>query len=309
MEITYKLIEPLIENSQVDGSTIYCQFRTPNGRIIESSARLRQSNSVTGKMQRKATRLVTNRARRSASRLTRSMLGGGLLGRLGSQLIRDAGSNENLGIQKYSSEDKRIATLAAFQKVEEYFDFDRSSNNWKAPVTLSNKPKDRLSLFEKQVKKTPVETHYDKEILARMLVELANADNNISKEEKEFLASLIGPEIGHLDDLLKKDPISQIECEEVDDKVKKTIYMMAWVMALIDLDLDPNEKEILMEYADMFDFSEDDKNELIRNAQFYMVENSINVSISRSDLYDLADKLELSHDDAERCLIDIKKRM
>lgn len=316
MEITYAHIEQLIVRQEVDGSMVHCEFRTPKGQILESSARIRRSRSMEGRMKRKVTQLVTNRTRQQVSRMARSLLGGGMLGRIGSQLIRESSSNESLGINNHTNEEKRTAVLEAFQKVQNYFDFDEVSGTWKAPIVSTkirkrdnNKPKDRLSLFEKQVKKAPITSHYDKEILARILVELANADGEISKEEKEFLTSLIDPKLGHIDDFLEKDPISQIECEEVTAAVKETIYMMAWVMSLIDLELDEAEKDILMEYADMFGFSKEKTQELTKKAKFYIIETTVEPSISRNDLYELADTIELARDEAERALIDIKKRL
>jgi uncharacterized tellurite resistance protein B-like protein len=334
---TYNLIEPLLVNSQIEGSRIYCSFRTPSGEIIESFGKLSRPKSMEGKIRKQLTRTATRSARRIATRSVRSVLGGGMFGRMGSQIVRSMVSTDNIsdGGVSYGSAEKQAGILAAFEKVADRFNLDENSGQWQeaAPMPGNSTPSRRKkikighrgakkepkysyssdaaiagSLFENQLKKAPIENNFDKEITARILTELANADGKISREEKSFLAEIIPPEIGTINELLERDPVSQIECEEVSEPVKETIFMLAWTVALSDFSIDPEEVEILSEYAEMLGLTEDRQEGLIRAAKYNMLENVIDRSTARAELFDLSTKLELSNDDAERCLIDLKKR-
>ena len=109
--------------------------------------------------------------------------------------------------------------------------------------------------------------------------------------------------------MAKADPVSKVEAEEVTQGVKATIYMMAWVIALIDLEMDPVEEELLMEYADVFGLPDNRREELIKFAKFYVMEQNIDPDEPREDLFQVADKIKLNHDDAERCRIAYKRRV
>ncbi|MGK0363308.1 MAG: putative tellurite resistance protein B-like protein [Saprospiraceae bacterium] len=334
---SYNLIEPLLVNSQIEGSRIYCTFRTPSGDIIESFGKLGRPNSIEGKVRKQLTRTATRSARRIATRSVRSVLGGGMFGRMGSQIVRSMVSTDNVGDGgvSYGSAEKQAGILAAFEKVADRFNLDENSGEWReaAPMPTSAPPAGRKkikighraakkepkysyssdaaiagSLFENQLKKAPVENGYDKEITARILTELANADGKISREERNFLGEIIPTEIGTINQLLERDPVSQIECEEVSEPVKETIFMLAWTVALSDFSIDREEVELLSEYAEMLGLSTDKQEDLIRAAKYNMLENVIDTSTVRAELFDLATKLELSNDAAERCLIDLKKR-
>ena len=91
--------------------------------------------------------------------------------------------------------------------------------------------------------------------------------------------------------------------------VKGTIYMFAWVIALVDLHSDAVEEELLMEYADVFGLTDVRREELIKIAKYFVLERNIDPDIPREDLFTYADKIKLSHDDAERCRIQYKRRI
>ena len=163
-------------------------------------------------------------------------------------------------------------------------------------------------MFERQLSAYPVTNKYDKEILSRMLVEVANVDGNISEEERSFMESFIPTEIGTINSLLRWDKLSEVECEEVSAPVKKTIYMLAWINAMVDYEIDPDEKTKLMEFAEMLGLSDSDTREMIKASKYYILENAFGEELNRSELFELADCLQLAHDEAERCLIQYKKR-
>ncbi|MBK6622492.1 MAG: TerB family tellurite resistance protein [Saprospirales bacterium] len=166
-----------------------------------------------------------------------------------------------------------------------------------------------MSAVEEQIGKSPLSTRFDREVLARILVELASADGEIESAEQEFLESVVGAEFGSINELMAMEPVSPVECEELNPGVRETIYLLAWVMSLVDLDVNPSERSILMEYAGMFGFSGQKTEEIIRKARLYLLESSIAADTSREELFSLADSLGVDRNDAERALIQLKKRM
>ena len=87
-EITYELIQPLIISEEVNGSKMTCQFEVPGtGEVIEASASIKRDKGLKSQIQKRVTRTVTSKARVSASRMVRGILGGGMLGRIGSQVM------------------------------------------------------------------------------------------------------------------------------------------------------------------------------------------------------------------------------
>ncbi|MEM7040066.1 MAG: hypothetical protein AAF570_24050, partial [Bacteroidota bacterium] len=195
----------------------------------------------------------------------------------------------------------------AFERVQEHFHYDEEAGEWGKP--LAAPPPPPKSPFEEQISSNPVADPHDKNIFARVMAELAYADGHIAPEEAELFKDIIPPDQPSLDQLAKADPVSQIEAEEVTNGVKGTIYMFAWVIALIDLDLDPVEEELLMEYADVFELNENRREELIKMAKYFVLEKNIDPDIPREDLFALAEKVKLGQDDAERCRIQYKRRV
>ena len=316
MEITYELIEPLIIRTDIKGSRMLCEFQVPESDdTVESSASIRRENTVKSQASRIIKRNLTNQLRRSASRALRSALGGGMLGRTGTTIFNSVTREQARDfMQSFTDEEKQAAILEAFSKVSEYFHFDEQEYMWVKPIgggmgdhSRKKKP-EFLSEFELQLKNHPVSDPFEQEVLARLLVEVAAADGSISEDEKEFLQRMIPANFGTIDEIMVMDPLSDVECEEVSLKVRETIYMLAWVISLLDMELDVRERDLLMQYGDIFGFDTNTKMKVIMAAKHYALENVITPSVSREELFANADKIQLSQREAEKCLINMKRR-
>ncbi len=309
MEITYEMIAPLIVHQEIEGRNMIVEFETPDGEVVSSSAPIKQGSNVQGVVAREASRVAKRQARRVSSRLVRGALGGGMMGRIGSRVVRTSTRETMRNTNFFSQGDKEAAIVAAFKRVKHKFIAQEEQPEKERPrVRISKKEMSTLPLLEAQLKKYPIDNPYDREILARMLTELADADGRITSDEKAFLEESIGSDFGSIDELLSKDSISRVECEEVSEKVKPSIYMLAWVMSLIDMELDPAEERLLMDFADMMKFSNRQVDEAMKAAKYYIIEQTMGIDASKDELFELADAIGLSRDEAERCLIQMKKR-
>lgn len=304
---TYDMIAPLIVVEEVDGRQLYLEFALPGSEeIYPVQTSIKRASDAGGKIKRRMVQVARNQARRGASQAIRGALGGGMVGRMGYMTFNSAAREVRPGEGPTSAEIKTTIVMA-FAKVEKYFHYNEDTEEWEKPgVPPPPPPK---SPFEEQIAANPIADPHDKNIFARIMAELAYADGTITPEEAEFFKSFIPPDQPSLDVLAKADPVSKIEATEVTEGVKATIYMFAWVIALIDMDLDMVEEELLMEYADVFNLTDTRREELTRFSKYFVLERNIDPDIPRDELFQLADKVKLSHDEAERCRIAYKRRV
>ena len=320
-EITYELIQPLIISEEVNGSKMTCQFEVPGtGEVIEASASIKRDKGLKSQIQKRVTRTVTSKARVSASRMVRGILGGGMLGRIGSQVMNTASREMTQNLTRgYTSTEKQMAVVQAFSSVAQHFKYDDVLGWKKNSVVVEEKSKKRerttnterkqvsnsASDFEKLVARSPISNSFEKEVLARMLVEIAKADGGISSDEEEFLKEFIPS----YDQITSKPLLNPIECEEVSRNSKMTMFTTAWVVALVDLEINPLEIAKLDEFADWFGLSDKNYDEAVRMAKSYILEQSLSSSSSNEDAITAGKLLELSEDDALRIFIRYKKRL
>lgn len=301
------MIEPLILFQETDGRNVYVEFALPGSQeVFESKASIKKGSGVGSKVKRRVVQVARTQARMVATRAIRGAVGGGFVGRMSTAAVQTASQEVRPGEGPTEAE-IQAAIVEAFKRVAGNFEFDEPSGEWrKASAPPPPPPK---SPFEEQLATHPIADPHDKNVFARVMAELAYADGTISKEEAELFKNIIPPDQPSLDRLAKADPVSKIEAEEVTQGVKGTIYMFAWVIALIDLNMDPVEEELLMEYGDVFTLPDNRREDLIKFAKFYVMEQNIDPDEPREELFQIADKIKLSHDDAERCRIAYKRRM
>ncbi len=304
---TLEQIEPLIVTQELEDRKLYLEFALPGSdEIYDVNHTVKKSRDAGSRIKDRMTRTGVMYARRGAVRAVRRGIGGGIAGRMVGQTMNQASREVKPG-QGATQKEVDAAVVEAFEKVAKYFEWNESTQEWGKPgIPPPPPPK---SPFEEQVAANPIADAHDKNIFARVMAELAYADGHIAPEEAEFFKEIIPGDQPGLDVLAKSDPVSSIEAQEVTEGVKGTIYMFAWVIALIDLDLDSVEEELLMEYADVFNLTDAVRNELTKHAKYFVLEKNIDPDIPRDELFQIAGKIGLGNDDAERCRIAFKRRV
>lgn len=315
MDITYQLIEPLIVRTEEDGSRMLCEFQVPGSdETVESQATIKRLNSAMGMASRTLKRNLANQVRRGATQALRGVLGGGFVGRTGTSIFNQVTRDQVRDFtSSFTEAEKQAAVLAAFERVSDNFYFDEADYTWKAPPEFERgkkgrKDPDKMSDFEKQLDKHPVTDYFEREVLARLLVEVASVDGRIDEEEREFLDAFIGRDLGSIDEISIRDPLSSTECEEVSPGVRETLYMLAWVTSLKDMHLDARERDLLMKYGNMFGFDTETKMATIMKAKHYVLEQTLTPYTTREELFDHAKQIQLGQKEAEKCMISYKRR-
>lgn len=300
MEITYESIRQYILEEKVDGGRVLCKFQIED-EVFESIGQIR-SNNRDGKA--RITKMVTNtalgRLRSTVLRVLRKAVGGGFAGTAVSMAGNEAMRQGTDGL-KHSKKDKEKAVITAFEKISMELAYE--GGKWRLAKEFSE--------FEKMIKRNPFTKAYDKKILARMLVEMARADGKIESEEKAFFDDFLNSDTGTLGELMRAPSISIIECEEVSTEARENVFMIVAAVALTDNEFADEEKLKLEEYAQMFDFTEQKHEELLRYAQDYTIEAYIksNGQMTRDDIYTFADQIGMDRGEAERAQIRLEKRL
>ncbi|MDX1908539.1 MAG: hypothetical protein SF053_15995 [Bacteroidia bacterium] len=315
MSLSIEYIQPLLVYAEEEGSRMRCGFRALDStEVIESSGTLRRINDLQSNVSRMVKRQVSNQLRVEASRMLRSVLGGGFLGRTGAMILNTTTRNVTQNaINTFSDEEREAAIVEAFTRVADRFQFDPQQRVWRAAapaaaaggpariqINMRQKPQ---SAFEKQLERHPVQSRYDREILVRFLIEMARAD------DRDYITSYIGSDLGDVQALVNQPPLTPVECESVAAGVRETIYLLGWIEALADQELTERETQLLHEYAGMFQLRAHQAEELAQTARFHALEGLIDADTDRVELFRLGEALGLSEDDALRCQIGLKKRL
>ncbi len=314
-EVTHESIKPMIESANQEGAMMKCVFKCPvSGTAIPGSAMIQKSKSLGDVAKSSIKRSMMWRLRSAVSRTVRSALGGGMLGGLGADVTRAAvsGATGNAA-QSFSDEEKQAAVVAAFESVSSQFVWEGKNNRWISAATAG----EILTDFAKQLNAAPVTQKYDKGVMARMLVEIAQADGHLADEEKTFLADFITPDLGSIDELSKRAKLSAAELAECSQGTsRETMLMIAWALACTDKDLDPAEAARLGEQAAGLGLDEGRAGELKIYAQAFVIDQAMDSAYpggrldegAKAEVLSFANAIGLDQSAAERVEIRYRKR-
>lgn len=312
-EITFENVKPLLANAQQNGATMQCTFRCPtSGATVEASASIKKGRGLGDVAKQSAKRSLMWSVRSGVMRAVRSVLGYGFFGRVGrdiaNQLLGDAAKKAD---QAYSDDEKNAAIVDAFTNVSSQFVWDGKKGRWVSAKGAG----DVLTDFAKQLSQAPVTEKYDRVVLARILVEIANADGRLADEEKELLKSFITPDLGSFEDLSAKSPLSGAELAETSASARETMLMLGWAVALSDEDLASEEQARLVEVANGLQLDEGRAAQMKQHAQLYLLDQALESAYAngasdagRQEVMGLAQKLGIDGEAAERAEIRYRKR-
>ncbi len=302
MKITYESIEHLIYKADEDDGTMYCQFKDPKAEtIVKAQARIER---VPGQHKRAA-----HIAKSNAFYFLRSQLMNGIYNLLGSNLFSHTvrqmawefipkSPSLHEEDDSYGEHEKKEAIVESFRRVVSQF--ERIDDIWYL--------KQESPPFEDILQKKPINSKYDRHVLARMLIELASTDGALTPEEKIILREFIAPDLGTIEYLTQYDALSSVEMDETTPAARESMYLMAWTMAVTDNKISAAEKALLRNYGVMFNLSNKRCEELATLAKQQVIETAIVNDFDRHTIFQIAEQIELSRDDAQRAMIHYQKR-
>ncbi|MGB1204935.1 MAG: hypothetical protein ACPG5B_04765 [Chitinophagales bacterium] len=298
----YKDIKHLIVSQKEENGTMFCEFQDPSSQqIIRSEAKMKYKSSKRREVEHIAHSSAFYAMRIELMNALTKTIGTGYFGhavrRMVYAMLPDSPSASPKG-KAYNDHERKVAVVAAFKKVKNQFNQDRRQGTWEM--------KREESTFDTVIKQAPITKVYDQEILMRMLIELARLDG-ISAEEHLFLQSFTSDMIS-FNELLNKPNISHIEFEETTPAVRETMYLLAWVIALIDKKLTYSEKNKLTDYASMLNISYQRTQDLIKYAKHHIIGVAMKNELGKGAILQIAQDIELSNEEAERAMVQYRKR-
>ncbi|MBW2732566.1 MAG: TerB family tellurite resistance protein [Deltaproteobacteria bacterium] len=310
-EITYESLQPLLLEVQQEGHDLRCLFGCPlcdfriRAEAIVKHASLGEELSASERKQEQG-------AKSSLAGFLRRILGGGPLRAVGEVAKTAVSDSSPPGV--YSEDEKQSAVIAAFRQVLPSFVWDGTARRWLSARAATG----LLPEFNQQLVAAPISREVDRDVLARMLVEVAQADGVLAPEERGFLESFLGKEEGRLDDLTKQPLLSRDElaaCGALE--VRETMLMLAWATSLVDGDLDPRETARLKELARGLSVRGGRAETLKRYAQVFLVDQALEHAYGgaaggarrHAEAFALAKRLGLDQASVERVDIRLRRRL
>ena len=177
------------------------------------------------------------------SRLIYSLLGRGMVGSAVSSAARSASYGVKTDTLVVRSAQKKKAAVEAFRTVQSRF-------VWNAGRWISAQAaKQELSAFDRAVAINGPQHPYDRQILARMLVQMARADRRIASQENSWLTDMLPAEVGSVRELAARPPLTREELAETSAQVRPVLLMLAWTLALVDEEFSEEEGALLREFT------------------------------------------------------------
>ena len=255
-QVSYETISPIVLRTSVAGGRLTAVFRCPiSGDTFEATVPLK------GEGDSDASPFSGAPLRAAMSRFLRGVFRGE------SQEVEATETQEAL-----TEDEREQAVLRAFNAVSNRFVWDASQEHWlSARVAVGVVPE-----FTRQLAEFPLETRFDRVILARMLVEIAAADGTLAAEEQAFLNGFLPPELGTLDELRGRPHLTALELRETTNgPERETLLMVAWAIALTDEELADEEALCLASFAKGLGLSDTLSLELRHYAEVFVIDQAL----------------------------------
>lgn len=298
--LSFENIQPLIAEEQVRGTEIVCVFRCPvTGLVVESSAPIppEEDNEIL---------LLPKSVDKRGGFLEGARFS--LFGLIKGMPSEAANTVEN---PLFSEVALRRATVSAFRQVRNRFRWEEEATRWVAIPPVQEEITAVPIDFEGQMHAAPILERGDRNILLRLLLEIAHADARLSSDEKSFLGEFLDPyqEVG--EQVLYRHALTREELRRTSrGPVRETILMLAWGLALTDEDLAISEQKRLEDVAADLGIPDSRSTEIKQLAQVFLLEAVMEQAAqtvrAKNDWHDqvatVAQRIGLSPEDTEKAI-------
>lgn len=269
--ITYTSIQPYLSEQYIEEDTLYCTFKI-EGEQLESSAPIVEVDQKVD-----LSKLVSNPSK------VRSLLGRMVRRAVGKSKVLEA---QKAAPHSYSAAALERAVVQAFEGILDQIVYIETTDKWHLVTQFSN--------FEVFLRQHPLQERYDKTIMARMLVEMTRADGRITEQERLFFEHFLNEDTGRLSVLMQAPALVDQDCSRVSPAGRETVFLVVAAAALADYNIQAEEQEKLVEYANLFGLTVSRRKELLAIAQEYTLELALKAEPrlwSEIELLELAQKI------------------
>jgi len=219
-------------------------------------------------------------------------------------------SHGQRGPQDLDEDETQAALVEAFRTVQGRFVWVPAKGQW----VSARAAEALMPAFQRQLTRHPVAHPYDRQVLARMLVELARTDGEVAASEQDLLTDLIE---GGMEALAKRPPLTAAELRTTSGgDTRVSLLLTAWTLALVDEDMANAERALLMTWADGLDLRPAQVVWVRNTSQQHVLEEALermhtwggHDSYARGQLYALAERLGMTRPEAEEAEAAFQRR-
>jgi hypothetical protein len=307
--MTAAAIRPLVSHQQTQGRHLIITFTCPVKRThVQARYSAPQSSGVMNTVSRHAQSTMMYEVRRQVLTMIRSFMGYGFAGQIASTAAGAAMSGMPMGSSGpagLSSAEIETGLVEAFKSVSGQFVWtgDRWVSRAAAPQI---EPGPQLGGM--------LGNRYDQVLLARMMLEVARADDDVTDEESSHLSEAIDPSLGSITSLAARPPLTRAELAEASPgPMRQSMLAAAWAVALCDEHEHERERALLEGYAAGLGL---DAEETRRRACALILDQALERAFSygghdvaaRDQLYALGERIGMSRLEVERAEARYQKR-
>ncbi|MFT4628138.1 MAG: DnaJ-domain-containing protein 1 [Myxococcota bacterium] len=305
---TLDAIRSLISHQSVSGRYLMVTYRCPtSGTQVQSKWQGPQSSGIAASVGSAAQTTLWYEVRKQANLFVRSLLGTGAMGRVAQQAVNtalaSAPTSSSTGRHTLTAAEVEQGLVEAFQGVSSQFAWAGGKWVHGSAAAESLGPLDRL------LHDNPLTDRYDTLLVARMLVQVAAADGQLVEAETDYLADVLDPELGSLESLRSRPPLTTAELAEASPGgTRSSMLAIVHVLALADEELHAAERALLDSFAAGLGLSASVAGEARTAAQTWLLEQALERMVTwgghdphaRAQLVELGTKVGLSQEEVER---------
>ena len=263
-EITYESVEPLLKAAEEHPDHLRCTFACPiTGGEVTSLGALAKGVELEDVCPGSDEGLLGS-LQSALSGLFSSVLEGARLVE-----VTRAPDAEH---EPFTDSERKAGIVQAFRAVANQFVWDPRTERWISAEGAG----ELLTDFDRLLKVAPITSEDDRKIAARMLVEVARADGQVTPTEWGFLTSFVPSAHGDLDSYMDAPALSSEEFDSTTrGAARDTMLMLAWALAHVDHHLDEDETQQLLGYANHLKIPAERARELQTYARHFLLEQAL----------------------------------
>ncbi len=311
---TFDAISPLVQHRRPTGRHLVVTFRcAQSGKQVNARWTAPQASGVAHQVASRAKQTAWYEARRQVHSLLRSVLGHGALGRIATDVVStamNAAPGATSGPPSLSSSEQQTGVIEAFRSVSTQFAW--AGGRWVHKSVASS----QASELDQRLEDAPL-SRYDRLLTARMLVQVAAAHRGISDEEKSYLAEALDPDLGSLEALLARPPLTAAELGEATrGEARVSMLTLAWTLALIDEHGAVEEIAMLDQLGEQLGLHPDDRRRARDTARTWIVDQALERAFAwgghdqhaRAEVVALGERIGMSREQVELAEARFQKR-
>ncbi len=288
VDMTYPLIQGLIVQEAIDGDVIVYTFQCPlSGARIEARHDFGKDLSIDSKLGKTAKKSIIKVVSKTVVKAAKAIPGplGKTLSALLKTGIKEKGK-EVTAARTFSAEQKQEGALLAFGTVADRWLWDGFGDRFVAASEASR----FLSNFQQQLARAPLESRYDRNVAARVMIEVAGIEQRLAPAEEDVLRSFLDVSGEHLEVMQLRPPLTDAELSETEEgEGRCTLTMLAWVLALSTGAVSARRADAIRGFADRLGVANDAQERVAGFAREYVLEQVMEQLYVR-DLYSLENR-------------------